>query len=417
MPSLTVLDIKNAKPTDKPRKLADGGGLHLLVNPNGSKWWRWAYRFGGKAQTLSMGTYPQVSLAEARARHDEARKLLAQGINPSAARQDAKDAKRKADETKQAVADTFEAVTRLWMETPEQKGLAEVTRNKTRWLFEAFLFGEIGALPLADVTPRVLLTALRKVETTGKVETARRCKIKTGQVFRWAILEELTETDPTSSLKGAIKKPKHRHHSAITDPAKIGKLMRDIYSFGGQQVTLAALKLAPLTIVRPGELRAAEWPEFDLDGAMWRIPAKRMKMKAAHLVPLSTQAVEILRELHQLTGTGKFVFPSLRGASRCMSENTVNLALRTLGYDGDTMTGHGFRAMASSRLNELGWNADAIERQLAHAESNAVRAAYVHGAQFLEERKRMLQGWADYLDGLREGTGNVVALRPASSVE
>jgi integrase len=403
---LTALDVKQAKPTDKPRKLADGGGLYLLVNPNGSKWWRWAYRFGGKEKTLSMGIYPETSLAEAREKHANARKLLAGGIDPSAERQDAK---RRAAETQQAAVDTFEAVTRVWLEQV-RPGLAEVTMSKNVWIFETFLFPEIGQLPLAAVSPRVLLDVLRKIEKDGKAETARRAKIKAGQVFRWAILEGMTETDPTGALRGAIKRVKHKHHAAITDPAKIGQLLRDIADFSGQPITHAALRLAPLVFVRPGELRAAEWPEFDLDGGMWRIPGERMKMKQPHLVPLSSQAVAVLRELFALTGNGRYVFPSLRGASRHMSENTINLALRSLGYDGDTMTGHGFRAMASSRLNELGWNADAIERQLAHAESNEVRAAYSHGAKYLEERQRMMQAWANYLDGLREG-GNVVAIR------
>ena len=409
MPALTAQAVKNAKPAEKPYKLADGAGLFLLVNVNGSKWWRWSYRFAGLQKTLSMGTSPDTSLADARARHDEARRLLKQGIDPGAAR---KEVTRQKVEAEQAVTETFEAVTRAWMETNKQKELAEVTRLKSTWLFETFLFPEIGHLALAAVTPRLLLDALRKVEVTGKTETARRCKIKAGQVFRWAIIEGLTENDPTSALRGAINKPKPTHHAAIINPAAIGKLMRDIDGFTGQPVTLAALKLAALLFVRPGELRAAEWTEFDLDGAMWRIPAERMKMKAVHIVPLSTQAIAVLRDLHQLTGAaGKFVFPSLRGASRCMSENTVNLALRALGYDGDTMTGHGFRAMASSRLNEAGWNADAIERQLAHAESNEVRAAYTHGAQFLAERTRMMQAWANYLDALRTG-GDVTVIKP-----
>jgi hypothetical protein len=271
---LTALDVKQAKPTDKPRKLADGGGLYLLVNPNGSKWWRWAYRFGGKEKTLSMGIYPETSLAEAREKHANARKLLAGGIDPSAERQDAK---RRAAETQQAAVDTFEAVTRVWLEQV-RPGLAEVTMSKNVWIFETFLFPEIGHLPLAAVSPRVLLDVLRKIEKDGKAETARRAKIKAGQVFRWAILEGMTETDPTGALRGAIKRVKHKHHAAITDPAKIGQLLRDIADFSGQPITHAALRLAPLVFVRPGELRAAEWPEFDLDGGMWRIPGERMKM-------------------------------------------------------------------------------------------------------------------------------------------
>jgi integrase len=407
---LTALDIKQAKPASKPHKLADGGGLYLLVNPNGSKWWRWDYRIAGKRKTLSMGTYPETTLAEAREKHAAARKLLAQGADPSADRQGAK---RQRVEAQQTAADTFEVVTREWMAREHPK-LAEVTANKNRWLFETFLFPEIGHLPLTAITPRVLLDALRKIEAAGKQETARRAKIKAGQVFRYAILEGKVDADPTAALRGAVKRVKHKHHAAITDPAKIGQLLRDIDGFTGQPVTYAALKLAPLVFVRPGELRGAEWSEFDLDGAMWRIPGARMKMRVDHLVPLSTQAIAVLRDLQPLTGGGRYVFPSLRGASRPMSENTVNIALRSLGYDGDTMTGHGFRAMASSRLNEMGWDERAIERQLAHAEPNEVKGAYNYAAKYLEDRKRMMQAWADYLDGLRIG-GQVIAFKSKAS--
>ena len=404
--SLTALDIKQAKPASKPHKLADGGGLYLLVNPNGSKWWRWDYRIAGKRKTLSMGTYPETTLAEAREKHGAARKLLAQGADPSADRQGAK---RQRVEAQQTAADTFEVVTREWMAREHPK-LAEVTANKNRWLFETFLFPEIGHLPLTAITPRVLLDALRKIEAAGKQETARRAKIKAGQVFRYAILEGKVDADPTAALRGAVKRVKHKHHAAITDPAKIGQLLRDIDGFTGQPVTYAALKLAPLVFVRPGELRGAEWSEFDLDGAMWRIPGARMKMRVDHLVPLSTQAIAVLRDLQPLTGGGRYVFPSLRGASRPMSENTVNIALRSLGYDGDTMTGHGFRAMASSRLNEMGWDERAIERQLAHSEPNEVKGAYNYAAKYLEDRKRMMQAWADYLDGLRAG-GQIIPIK------
>jgi integrase len=403
---LTALDVKQAKPAPKSRKLADGGGLYLLVNSNGSKWWRWDYRVAGKRKTLSMGTYPETTLAEARDKHAVARKLLAQGIDPSDERQEAK---RQQVEAKQAAADTFEAVTREWMAREHEK-VAEVTANKNRWLFETFLFPEIGQLPLTTITPRLLLDALRKIEAAGKQETARRAKIKAGQVFRFAILEGKAENDPTTALRGAVKRVKHKHHAAITDPAKIGQLLRDIEGFTGQPVTHAALKFAPLVFVRPGELRGAEWSEFDQEGAMWRIPGSRMKMKVDHLVPLSTQAQAILRDLQLLTGQGRYAFPSLRGASRPMSENTVNIALRSLGYDGDTMTGHGFRAMASSRLNEMGWDERAIERQLAHAEPNEVKGAYNYAAKYLEDRKRMMQAWADYLDSLRAG-GQVIAFK------
>ncbi|EIL88675.1 phage-related integrase [Rhodanobacter sp. 115] len=402
--------MANAKPQAKPYRLTDGGGLFLLVQPSGAKWWRWKYRRPdtGKENTLSLGTYPEVSLRIARERRGSARAQVAAGIDPGEKRQEAKAAKVEAAT---AAGDTFEAVAREWL---ARQDCAEVTLRKSRWTLETCLFPEIGNLPLTEVTPRLLLDALRKIEATGKLETAKRARIKAGQVFRWAILEGRAELDPTASLRGALKSPKTKHHSTITDPARIGELLRAIDGFTGQPVTLAALKLAPLVFVRPGELRQAEWSEFDLADAMWRIPGARMKMKAAHIVPLSTQAVTILRDLQPLTGEARYVFPGLRTINRPMSENTVNAALRRLGYGTDEMTGHGFRSMAASRLNEMGWNADAIERQLAHAENNKVREAYTHAAQYLDERTRMMQAWADYLDALRAG-GSVVPFKRKAS--
>jgi integrase len=398
---LTDTAIRKAKPTDKPQKLADAGGMYLLLKPDDCRYWRMDYRHGGKRKTLALGVYPTVTLADARQRREDARKLLANGTDPGEIR------KQEAQRAEQAAGDTFEAVARGWM---ARQDVAEVTANKTRWILETFLFPEIGGLSLSAITPRVLLDALRKVEATGKLETAKRAKIKAGQVFRYALLEGMTETDPTHALRGALKAPTGKHHAAVTDPVHIGELLRAIDGFTGQFVTLKALQLAPLVFVRPGELRAAEWEEFDLDGAIWRIPAERMKMKAAHLVPLSTQAVEVLRELQPLTGDGRYLFPGLRTVARPMSENTINAALRRLGYSGEEMTGHGFRSMAATRLNEMGWKPDAIERQLAHAETNKVREAYTHAAQYLEERTRMMQAWADYLDGLRSGA-QVVAIK------
>ncbi|NMW23540.1 tyrosine-type recombinase/integrase [Rhodanobacter denitrificans] len=399
---LTPSAVTNAKPQAKPYKLADERGMYLLVKPDGARWWRFDYRRPGtgKRNTLSLGIFPDVSLRKARDRRDDARKLLADGIDPGAARQEAKAEKVKAAIAEDVVAYTFEVAAREWL---AQQGGAEVTLRKSRWILETFLLPEFGSLPIADITPRILLDALRKVEDTGKLETAKRAKIKAGQVFRYAILEGKLEIDPTGSLRGVLKAPRNRHHAAISEPARIGELLRAIDGFTGQPVTLAALKLAPLVFVRPGELRQAEWAELDLDGAVWRIPAERMKMKAAHIVPLSNQAVVILRDLYPLTGDGRYVFPGLRSVSRPMSENTINGALRRLGYGTDEMTGHGFRSMAASRLNEMGWTPDAIERQLAHAESNKVREAYTHAAQYLSERTTMMQTWADYLDALRTG--------------
>jgi len=406
---LTDVAVRKAAPRAKRYKLADGGGMYLEVTPGGAKYWRLKYRVAGREKRLALGVYPTVSLSAARQGCQEAHRLLAQGIDPGVAR---KAAKQQRVEVATAARDTFEAVAREWMARQE---VAEVTANKTRWILETFLFPEIGGRPIAEVTPRELLTALRKIEEGGKLETAKRAKIKAGQVFRYALLEGKAESDPTASLRGALKAPKGNHHAAVTDPTRMGELLRSINGFAGQPVTLAALKLAPLVFVRPGELRNAEWGELDLDGAIWRIPGEKMKMGAAHLVPLSTQAVAVLRELYPLTGDGRYVFPGLRTSSRPMSENTVNAALRRLGYSGDEMTGHGFRSMAATRLNEMGWNADAIERQLAHAESNKVRDAYTHAAQYLDERTRMMQAWADYLDELRAG-GRVIPIRQTRSL-
>ncbi|NII75200.1 integrase [Dyella sp. SG562] len=405
---ITDVALRKAKPQDKPYKIAAGNGLYLLVKPIGSKLWRWKYRVAGKEKLLALGSYPVVSLQDARQRHGEARQLLAQGQDPSELRKAQKTARVQAE----AIAsDTFERVARDWMAYREAKGdTAETTAAKDRWRLETYLFPHIGQRPITEITAIELRDVLKKVEDAGKHETASRSKITAGQVFRWAVLEGRANNDITASLRRLFATPKPTHRATITDPKQIGELLRAIEGFSGQPVTLAALKLAPLVFVRPGELRQAEWSEFDLDEAMWRIPGERMKMKAAHLVPLSKEAVAILRELHGLTGHGHYVFPGVRTASRPMSENTVNAALRRLGYANDEMTGHGFRSMAATRLNEMGWNADAIERQLAHAESNKVRGAYTHAAQYLDERKRMMQAWADYLAGLRAG-GKVVTIK------
>lgn len=394
---LTDTAIRKAKAADKPQRLFDGGGLYLEVSPAGGKLWRLKYRVDGKEKRLALGIYPDTSLAEARNRRDEARKLLSNGTDPGEVK---KAAKAQRVEAAAAAADTFEVVARDWM---ARQQVAEVTAGKNRWLLETFLFPDLGRRPIAEITPRELLDALRKIEDSGRLDTASRAKIKAGQVFRYAILEGKAENDPTASLRGALRVAKPKHHAAVTEPGRIGELLRAIDGFSGQLVTQSALKLAPLVFVRPGELRKAAWSEFDLDNAIWRIPSERMKMKAAHLVPLSKQALAILRDLQGLTGAGHYLFPSIRSATRPMSENTVNGALRRLGYTSDEMTGHGFRSMAATRLNEMGWNPDAIERQLAHAESNKVREAYTHAAQYLDERKRMMQGWADYLDALRAG--------------
>lgn len=401
MPPITDVALRKAKPQDKPFKIAAGNGLYLLVNPTGSKLWRWKYRVAGKEKLLALGAYPTVTLLDARQRCEESRRLLALGQDPGELR---KEHKRSHARAEAIAAETFERVARDWMAAREAKGdTAVTTAAKDRWRLESYLFPHIGQRPITQITALELRDVLKKAEDAGKRETASRVKINAGQVFRWAVLEGRTHSDITASLRGLFTTPKPTHRATITDPKKIGELLRAIEGFSGQFVTLAALKVAPLVFVRPGELRKAAWPEFDLDQAMWRIPGERMKMKAAHLVPLSTQAVDVLRELHKLTGHGHYVFPGVRTASRPMSENTVNAALRGLGYTSEQMTGHGFRSMAATRLNEMGWNADAIERQLAHAESNKVREAYTHAAQYLDERARMMQAWANYLESLKAG--------------
>lgn len=389
---LTDTQLRALKPKEKTYRIADSAGLAIEVRPNGSRYWRFRYRYNGKAQMQSFGPYPEVSLAEARESRQNARKTLTRGEDPGTVRKARRAAHRKAAEN------TFEAVAREWM---QRQDVAPATAEKNRWLLEDLAFPAIGKCPVSELTVREVLPLLRRLEAADKLETAQRLKQKIGQVCRYAMIEGKAEVDPTASLRGALKTPKTRHHAAITEPKAIGGLLRAIDGFVGSPVTLAALRVLPLVFVRPGELRHAEWSEFDLDAAEWRIPAERMKMGAAHLVPLSRQAVTILRGLYPLTGSGRYVFPGMRTAQRPISENTINAALRRLGYTKDEMSAHGFRAMASSRLNEMGWNPDAIERQLAHAESNKVRAAYAHGAEYLADRRRMMQEWADYLDGLK----------------
>jgi integrase len=397
---LTDISIKAAKPAAKPVKLFDAGGLFLIVTPAGGKWWRLKYRFQGRAKTLSLGTYPLVGLKDAREKRDELRRQLARGIDPGVVRKACKESQ----------ANTFEALALEWHAKFKHTWTAEHA-ERIRARLKADVFPWLGAKSIRDITAPELLAVVRRIEARGALDTAHRALANCGQVFRYAIATGRAERDPSGDLRGALPSVKPKHHASITDTKAIGALLRAIDGYQGHFVTRCALQLAPLVFVRPGELRAAEWVEFDLDNAEWRIPASRMKMRTTHVVPLSRQAVAILRELHPLTGRGKYVFPSLRTGDRPMSENTINAALRRLGYDKGEMTGHGFRSMASTLLNEQGWHHDAIERQLAHVERNAVRGAYNY-AEHLPERRRMIQAWADFLDGLRSGT-NVVAFRAA----
>lgn len=385
---LTNAAIKAAK----PGKLFDGGGLYLDVRPGGSRYWRMKYRHAGKERLLSFGVYPEVALAEARRRRDAAREVLRDGKDPGVLRR----AHRLA--ATEAAANSFEAVGREWLAT-QQKKLAPATYKKSEWLLNN-VWPWLGPKPIAEIDAAMLLAALRRIEARGAHETAHRTKDKCGQVFRFAIATGRATRNPSAELRGALAPVVRTSRAAITDPTIMGELLRAIDGYGGQYATCCALRLAPLVFVRPGELRQAEWTELDLDAAVWRIPAGKMKMREAHVVPLASQAVAILRDLEPLTGKGRYVFPSSRTGDRPMSENTVNAALRRLGFDKDTMTGHGFRAMASTALNELGWAPDVIERQLAHAERNKVRSAY-NRAQYMIERRRMMSAWADYLEGLR----------------
>jgi integrase len=397
---LKDVTVRKAKATFRPRKLSDGGGLHLLVPPTGSKLWRLAYRFAGKQKTLALGAYPAVSLEEARRQREEAKKLLARSIDPSVQRKAEKHAGKEG---------TFRAVAEEVIAKQEREGRAHATLSKRRWLLD-FAFPAFGDRPVAEITARELLALLREIEGRGLYETAKRLRSTCGMVFRYAIATGRAERDPSLDLRGALTSPLVNHRATVVDPVAIGALLRAIDGFDGQPTTHAALRLAPYVFVRPGELRQAEWREFDLDGAVWSISAEKMKMRRPHRVPLARQPLAILRELQEITGNGRWLFPSVRTFARPISENTLNAALRRLGYSSEEMCIHGFRSMASSRLNEMGrWNSDAIERQLAHQEASSVRRAYTHGAEFWTERVQMMQAWAAYLDGLKEG-GKVVPL-------
>jgi integrase len=391
---LTDTKVRTTRPTEKPQKLFDGRGLFLLVTPTGGRLWRFKYRFGGSEKLLSIGTYPETSLAEARQRRDQASALLANGIDPSETKKAQKAAGNQETET-------FEIIAREWYAKFSPSWATSHAKTTIRRL-ELFIFPWLGARPVKTITAPELLAALRRIEAKGALETAHRVKQVCGQVFRYAIATGRAERDPSGDLRGAIPPASGKHMATITDPKEIAGLLRSIDDYRGGIVTRCALQLAPLVFVRPGELRQAEWSEFNLETAEWRIPSERMKARAVHIVPLSRQALDILREIHPLTGHGRYVFPSPRTDSRPMSSNAILSALRRMGYAKDEMSGHGFRSMASTLLNEQGWNRDAIERQLAHAERNSVRAAYNY-AEFMPERKKMMQAWADYLEGIKSG--------------
>ncbi|HHB75743.1 MAG TPA: DUF4102 domain-containing protein [Desulfobulbus sp.] len=396
---LTDTRVRTARPGKGPKKLFDGGGLFLLVTPSGGKLWKFKYRFEGKEKKLSFGAYPDISLVEARQRREEARSLLAHGVDPSAT----KKAQKLADTQE---AETFEVIAREWHEKFAPSWAASHAGKIIRRL-ELYVFPWIGSKPIKSITSQELLSVLRRIEAKGILETAHRTQQNCGRVFRYAVATGRAERDPSGDLRGALPPANGKHMATITDPKEIGGLLRAIADYQGSIVTRCALRLAPLVFVRPGELRQAEWREINFDIMEWRIPAEKMKSGVPHIVPLSRQAVEVLQEIFPLTGHGRHVFPSPRTDTRPMSNNAVLAALRRMGYAKEEMSGHGFRSMASTLLNEQGWNRDAIERQLAHAERNSVRASYNY-AEYLPERREMMQHWADYLDRLMNGEESAI---------
>lgn len=401
--ALTDSALRALKPRAKQYKVADEKGLYVLVTPAGGRLWKLKFRNkAGAEKKLSLGAYPEVSLREARELRDGARTSLAKGIDP------AEQKRRDRQAAKISAANSFEAVAKAYIAKNRRDGLAEATVRKREW-FLSIVQKRLGSRPIADIEPWEILEAVRPFEAAKNDEKAHRTLQFIGQVFRYAVANQIAKSDPTRDLRGALSSRKPKHYGAVLEPGKAGELMRAIIGYEGQPVTQLALRLSPYVFVRPGELRRAEWAEIDLDAAVWRIPAAKMKGRLEHAVPLARQSIAILQEAQALTGGGQFVFPSIRSPKNSMSENTVNAALRRLGFGGDEMTAHGFRAMASTLLNESGkWSPDAIERALAHKDKDHIRAAYHRGAHW-QERVEMAQWWADYLDRLREG-GEIVPI-------
>lgn len=392
--ALTDMALRNAKPQDKPYKLFDGGGLHLLVNPSGSRIWRLAYRFLGKPKQISFGPYPTVSLADARQKRDEAKKLLLDGQDPSTA--------RKLEKVNATIStgNTFALLSAEYIARLETRESANATIKKNKWLLETLAGPSLGSRPIAEIKPVEVLDILRQVERSGRRESARRLRSAIGSVFRYAIATLRAETDPTSPLKDALERPKIVHRAALTDPVALGGLLRAIDEYDGWPTLRAALLFTALTFARPGEVRGARWSEFDFAKAVWNIPAIRMKMRRAHMVPLSRQALGVLDDIRAFSGASELVFPSIRSNKKLISENGMNSALRRMGFTQDEMTAHGFRASASSILNERGHSPDVIEAALGHLDQNEVRRAY-NRATYWPERVALMQTWADMLDEFR----------------
>lgn len=410
---LTDKAIKNAKPGERLAILSDGGGLQLWLTPTGGKLWNYAYRFGSKRKRLAIGLYGKdpagVPLEAARKRRDEAAGLLREGVDPATRRRQVKAARAEAH------ANTFAVVADELLAKKKREGVAAATASKLEWLL-GIAKADLGALPIADISAGEVLRVLQPLEAADKLETAKRLRAVIGSVFRYAIATARTGNDPTQALRGAIASPKVQHRAAITDPVAFGGLLRAIDGFLGQPTTKSALQLMALLACRPGELRHATWPEFDLDRSVWDVPAERTKMRRLHRIPLPVQAVTILKALHPITGIGVagLVFPGLRSVTRPISENTMNGALRRIGFSQEEATSHGFRSTFSTLANESGkWSVNAIEAALAHIEPNAVRRAYARG-DYWDERVKMMQWWANHLDTLRHG-GRVVKFEKASA--
>ena len=391
---LTDTHIRNFKVSDKPQKHFDGGGLFLFIPTSGSKLWRMAYRFGGKSKLLSFGEYPIVSLKDARERRDDAKRLLAKDIDPGLQKKQLLAAKL-AEEY-----DTFKNIALEW-HANQTADFTDKHRVTVLFRLETYLFAPLGDMNIAKIEPRDVLAVVKHIEQKGHLETSRRLLQLVGQIFRYAVATGRAKHNVVADLRGALRPRKTTHRAAITDSRKVGPLLRDLDAYDGYYPLCCALRLAPLVFVRPTELRAATWDEFDLAQAEWRIPASRMKMRRVHIVPLARQAVKILEELREFSGGGKFLFPSIRTDARPIADATMLNALRRMGYEKHEMCTHGFRSLASTLLNELGYNRDWIERQLAHGETDDVRAAYNY-AEYLPERRKMMQEWADHLDELKK---------------
>ncbi len=396
---LTAVALRQVKPADKPQKITDGGGLFLLVEPSGSKLWRFSYRYGGKQKTISMGAFPVIGLAEARQARDSAKALLLQGVDPSAARQAAK-AVAVESVAAPEVLPTWDEVAKEYLQKLRVEGRAGPTLAKSVWLLD-MASAAFGSRPIAQISAPDVLAALRPVEAAGKYESAARMRSICGRVFRYGIATGRCDRDPAADLRGALITPPQQHHPAITDPKGVGALMRAIRGYEGEPATRAGLLLLAYTFLRNGEVRGLEWGDVDIAKAQIVVPAARMKLPRPHIVPLSTQALAVLESMRPITGRGRLILTSLRTPDRAMSENTLNAALRRLGYPKEEMVPHGFRTIASTGLNEMGFNRDWIERQLAHVEGNKVRAAY-NAAEYLEGRRAMMQAWADHLDALAD---------------